>query len=140
MQKKILVFCNGKSQFELLLAKEICTIDLETNYVMQNTSEDDLILIDRKIEHRLLLFERITNRSTLVNHKFIPTTEIGILEWYRRLIFKDKIFKNIPTNDEYNFSYLITSNTNDFLDSTYGHPIYNEEFTIYKNLSIHKPN
>ena len=110
------------------------------NYVMQNTSKDDLILIDRKIENKLHFFERITKRPTLVNYKFIPTTEIGILEWYRRLIFKDKIFKNIPTNDEYNFSYLITSNTNDFLDSTYGHPIYNEEFTIYKNLSIHKPN
>ena len=80
-------------------------------------------------------FERYVQRPTLVTRKFIPTAKTGILEWYRRIQFKQKIFNNIPTNGEYKYSYLITTVSNSSLNEKYGKPIYKKNYCVYKKKS-----
>ncbi len=104
-----------------------------TDFVINNTLPEEVILIDPALESKLYYFERLTNRPTLVTWKFIPTTKIGIYEWYRRLNFKKKIFANSQTNGEYNYTYLITNSENIFMNKKYGSPIFSEEYIIYKN-------
>ena len=102
------------------------------DFIKNNTFQDDIILIDPKLEKNLLHFERYTQRPTLVTRKFIPTTKTGILEWYHRIQFKQKIFNNIPTNEEYQYSYLITSANNSLFNEKYGKPIYKKIIVYIK--------
>ena len=102
-------------------------------YIEKNTDSKDVILIDSKIEYKLLHFERITKRPTLVTRTFIPTTKAGILEWYKRIQFKNQIFNADEPNEKYEYSYLITSGRNLLLDKNYGDPVFTENYTIYKN-------
>ena len=102
------------------------------DFIGNNTFQDDIILIDPKLENNLLHFERYTQRPTLVTRKFIPTAKTGILEWYRRIQFKQKIFNNIPTNGEYKYSYLITTVGNSSFNEKHGKPIYKKNYFVYK--------
>ena len=102
-------------------------------YIEKNTESKDVILIDSKIENKLLHFERITKRPTLVTRTFIPTTKAGILEWYKRIQFKNQIFNVDEPNEKYEYSYLITSGRNLLLDKNYGDPVFIENYIIYKN-------
>lgn len=102
------------------------------DFIVDNTFQDDIILIDPRLENKLLHFERQTQRPTLVTRTFIPTTKTGILEWYRRIQFKEKIFNNLPTNEEYQYSYLITSVSKSSLNEKYGNPIYKKNYFVYR--------
>lgn len=81
------------------------------SYLLENTSQNEIILIDPLIEEDLFDLERKINRPTLFTFKYIPSSKEGLIEWYKRNQYKSRIFSNDDIqNDYYSYSYLVLSN------------------------------
>jgi hypothetical protein len=68
-----------------------------------------LFVIEPALERPLLSFERRTGRALLVLHKFVPTTNAGVLEWYRRRQFQESLFAHGCTRMTYPVTHLVVS-------------------------------
>jgi len=80
------------------------------DYVLDNTTYDEVILIDPELEEEFYDLEREINRPSLVTFKYIPSSKEGLIEWYKRREFKSTLFSNgVQGNEQYPFHYLVTS-------------------------------
>jgi hypothetical protein len=58
-----------------------------------------------------LAFERIIDRPTLVNFKFVPTQKADIARWYRLVRWRKEVFEgDCGRTSEYPADYLVTLN------------------------------
>ena len=103
------------------------------NFVLSKSEKNDIFLIDPVLDPDLLDFERMSKRPSLINHKYIPTTKIGILEWYRRLQFRSTVFNSAKVIEQYQFSFIVTKEENKLIKEKYGKPIFNKMYKVYKN-------
>jgi Domain of unknown function (DUF6798) len=79
-------------------------------FLDQHAAPDSIVLVDPGLEQLFLDFERVTRRPTLVMHKIVPTNDPQILEWQRRIEFRNSVFdKGCHQNREYRFDCLLTS-------------------------------
>ena len=60
--------------------------------IQSQSRPSDVVLIDPRLEWAMFDFERRTGRASLVMWKFDNTNDRDIVEWYRRLRFRDAIF------------------------------------------------
>ena len=80
-------------------------------YLSKNSLSNEIILVEPSIEYELLDIERKINRPTLITFKYVPTSKDGLVEWYKRKNYKNKIFTNKKIiNSDYNYDYLILGN------------------------------
>jgi hypothetical protein len=79
-------------------------------FLEQHAASYSVVLVDPALERRFFDFERVTGRPTLVMWKFDPTNDPDILEWQRRIEFRNSVFqKGCPRDPEYRFDFLLTS-------------------------------
>jgi hypothetical protein len=79
-------------------------------FLEQHAAPDSVVLLDPRLEWLFLDFERVTRRQTLVMWKRVPTNDPQILEWKRRIEFRNSVFdKGCPENPEYHFDCLLAS-------------------------------
>ncbi|ERL46054.1 serine protease Do protein [Candidatus Micropelagos thuwalensis] len=83
-------------------------------FLSENSGPEDIILVDPKIEKILFDVERKLNRPTLVTFKYIPSSKEGLVEWYRRLKFKESVFNGKGLNTrQYPYNLVVASNKAD---------------------------
>src|SRR5205823_15107300 len=71
-------------------------------FLEQHAAPDSVVLVDPRLEPLFLDFERVTRRPTLVMWKIVPTNDPQMLEWKRRIDFRNSVFdKGCPENPEY---------------------------------------
>src|SRR5581483_8096407 len=63
-------------------------------YLARDAAPRDVVLVDPAIEYSFLGIERRTGHPSLVMWKFMPTNDRDILEWYRRIEFRRKLFES----------------------------------------------
>jgi hypothetical protein len=79
-------------------------------FLAADSSPGSVVLIDSAIEATFLDFERVTHHPALVLWKFIPTNDPQILEWYRRMTFRDAVFQHgCAAAPAYRIDFLLTS-------------------------------
>ena len=79
--------------------------------IKNSTEKNDTILIAPDLE-KIFDFEREVSRPSLVTFKYIPTSNATLIEWYKRLKFKEAVFSGSRySGSDYNYSHLISSNT-----------------------------
>jgi hypothetical protein len=68
------------------------------------------VLIDPQLEFAFLDFERRLGRPMLIAWKFDPATPADIVEWYRRMQFREAIFaRGCGDSDAYSVAFLLTT-------------------------------
>jgi hypothetical protein len=73
-------------------------------------ASDAVVLVDPALEPRFFDIERRTGHPALVLWKFVPSDDAGILDWYRRLRFRDAVFaEGCAGKDAYRFDFLLAS-------------------------------
>jgi hypothetical protein len=71
---------------------------------------DAVVLVDPALEPRFFDIERQTLHPVLVLWKFVPSDDAGILDWYRRLRFRDAVFaEGCAGKHDYRFDFLLAS-------------------------------
>lgn len=71
---------------------------------------DGVVLVDPEIEWAALDFERRTGHPTLVMWKFMPTNDREIVEWYRRMEFRRRVFDGGCSGETaYPVDFLLTT-------------------------------
>src|SRR5262249_37656791 len=63
-------------------------------FLEQHTAPDSVVLVDPGLERLFLDFERVTRHPTLVMWKIVPTNDPQLLEWQRRIEFRNSVFEN----------------------------------------------
>jgi len=63
-------------------------------YLARDAAPEDVVLVDPALEYAFLGIERRTGHPALVMWKFMPTNDRDILEWYRRIEFRRKLFES----------------------------------------------
>jgi hypothetical protein len=80
------------------------------DFLRRKTPRYAVVLVDPEIEWAFLDIERTTDRSALVLWKFTPTNDPEILEWDKRIKFRQSIFQEGCTADPiYRADYLLTT-------------------------------
>jgi hypothetical protein len=76
----------------------------------RETPPGSVVLIDRALEPRFLDVERRSGRATLVLWKFVPATDAEIVEWYRRVQFRNAVFaEGCADATAYRFDFLLAA-------------------------------
>lgn len=74
------------------------------------TAPGSVVLVDPALEFRFLDLERTSGRATLVLWKFVPATDGEIVEWYRRLKFREAVFATgCAGKSAYRFDFLLAA-------------------------------
>lgn len=100
----------------LLEVREVTWVDQDKGelyeVIKNSTKKEDTILIAPDLEKIFFDFEREVSRPSLVTFKYIPTSNATLIEWYKRRKFKEAVFSGSRySGRDYNYSYLISSNT-----------------------------
>ncbi len=104
-------------------------------FLLDNTTTTDIILIDPKIEEKLHDMERKLNRPTLVTFKYITSSKEGLAEWYKRREFKSQIISNsekIETHYPYNFIITNEPSHVDELSPNHSRVFENGVYTVLR--------
>tara|TARA_B100001250_G_scaffold65148_1_gene51607 strand:+ start:22224 stop:23717 length:1494 start_codon:yes stop_codon:yes gene_type:complete len=104
-------------------------------FISSNTNAGEIVLIQPEIEEIFFDFERKVNRPTLVTFKYIPSSKVGLTEWFKRREFKAQVF-NRETNpvSYYPYSYILVNvqSKSKYIDQEI---IYeNSKYTLFTNL------
>ena len=76
----------------------------------RTTAPGSVVLIDPALELRFLDLERESGRAALVLWKFVPATDAEIVEWYRRLEFREAVFaEGCAGKSAYHFDFLLAA-------------------------------
>jgi hypothetical protein len=79
------------------------------DFVRSVPAGDALFVIEPSLERPLLSFERRTGRTLLVLHKFVPATNAGVLEWYRRRNFQQALFADGCAQMTYPVTHIVVA-------------------------------
>lgn len=76
----------------------------------RETPPGSVVLIDPALEPGFLDVERRSGRAALVLWKFVPTTDAQIVEWYRRVQFRNAVFaEGCADVTAYRFDFLLAA-------------------------------
>ena len=76
----------------------------------RETPPGSVVLIDPALEPRFLDVERRTGRAALVLWKFVPATDAEIVEWYRRIQFRNAVFaEGCADATAYRFDFVLAA-------------------------------
>ncbi len=76
----------------------------------RETPPGSVVLIDPALEARFLDVERRSGRAALVLWKFVPATDAEIVEWYRRVQFRNAVFaEGCADVTAYRFDFLLAA-------------------------------
>ena len=76
----------------------------------QAAAPGDVVLIDPALEPAFFDVERRTGHPALVLWKFVPADDAGIIEWYRRIRFRDAVFaQGCAGKSAYRFDFLLAT-------------------------------
>ena len=79
-------------------------------FLAQNAGGGAVVLIDPQLEFAFLDFERRSGHPMLVAWKFAPTGVAEIVEWYRRLQFREALFaEGCRGESAYRVDFLLTT-------------------------------
>jgi hypothetical protein len=76
----------------------------------RETPPGSIVLIDPALEPGFLDVERRSGRAALVLWKFVPATDAEIVEWYRRVQFRNAVFaQGCADATAYRFDFLLAA-------------------------------
>ena len=104
-------------------------------FLLDNSSTTDIILVDPKIEEKLHDLERKLNRPTLVTFKYIASSKEGLAEWYKRREFKSQVISNSETiGTRYPYHFVITNEPShiDKLSVNHSRIFENSDYTVLR--------
>src|SRR5689334_5694754 len=111
---------------EIIARAEIGGDKRIVEHFLQDASRPDaVVLLDPEIEWAFLDIERTIHRFALVTWKFAPTNDPQILEWYRRMEFRQSVFQEgCEAHPIYRTDYLLTTRDQEgFLARSCGSPV-----------------
>lgn len=81
-----------------------------TAALARETPPGSVVLIDPALESRFLDVERRSGRAALVLWKFVPATDVEIVEWYRRIQFRNAVFaEGCADAKAYRFDFVLAA-------------------------------
>jgi hypothetical protein len=76
----------------------------------RETPPGSVVLIDPALESRFLDVERRSGRAALVLWKFVPATDAEIVEWHRRIQFRNAVFaEGCADAKAYRFDFVLAA-------------------------------
>lgn len=100
------------------------------NFIKNNSNDNDVFLF----KYSMLDFERKTGRLSFFSNKLVPTHHLGIIEWYNRRLFYQKIFSEGIFIENHNIDFFVTNmKTN---NPNFGEILFeNNKYVVYSCYS-----